>query len=104
MSAAVEYHEEFPFNWKVTDVEQALIKRIVARFVAQNSTYYSDSIEHAMDLIACHNHGCKLDFQKLLNAPDFDFFHDMYGIAKHLDRNNGQLQDFFIPRCARRIK
>ena len=101
--SAVQKTEGFEFNWIVSEIERKLINRIVARFIASNSSYYKDSIEHVMDLIACHNHGCRLDFQKLLNAPEFDFFHDMYGIAKHLDRNNGQLQDLFVPRCARRM-
>lgn len=103
MSALVK-QETFSFNWTASEIEHKLINRIVARFLLSNPSYYKGSIEHVMDLIVCHNHGCKLDFQKLLNAPDFDFFHDMYGIAKHLDRKNGQLQEFFVPRCARRIQ
>lgn len=54
-----------------------------------------------MDLDACHSNGCPLDFERLLNFPEFDFLHDIYGIYRHLDRKTGKLQNFFMPRCAR---
>lgn len=53
-----------------------------------------------MDLIATHANGCPMDFAKLLNADDFNFMHDVCGIARHLDRRTGKLTDFFLPRCA----
>lgn len=55
----------------------------------------------AMDLAAVNANGCPLDFQKLLDFPDFDFAHDLYGIRKHLDRVTGGLVGCFVPRCAR---
>ena len=56
--------------------------------------------ELEMDLIACHLNGCELDLVKLLEAPAFDFAHDIAGITRHLDRTTGQLGDCFLPRCA----
>lgn len=44
----------------------------------------------------------ELDFEKLLNAPKFDFAHDICGIIRHMDRSSypGKLMDCFWPRCA----
>lgn len=44
----------------------------------------------------------ELDLIKLLNAPKFDFAHDICGIIRHMDRSNfpGKLTDCFWPRCA----
>jgi hypothetical protein len=55
-----------------------------------------------MDLEAVNSNGCPLDFQSLLDFPNFDFGHDIYGIGKHIDRTTGKLQDCFLPRCAKR--
>lgn len=52
-----------------------------------------------MDLEACHCTGCPLDLQKLLDAPDSDFGHDIFGIRRHMDRSTGELRDCFLPRC-----
>ena len=53
-----------------------------------------------MDLNATHLNGCPLDLKRLLDADDFNFIHDVGGIANHLDRNTGELTDFFWPRTA----
>ena len=42
----------------------------------------------------------KLDFAKLAGFPDNDFAHDICGITHHYSRSTGQLEDFFLPRCA----
>lgn len=44
--------------------------------------------------------GCELDLQKLLDAPDGDFGHDVFGIRRHINRQTGELGDCFLPRCA----
>lgn len=54
-----------------------------------------------MDLDATHSNGCPLDFEQLLTFDDFNFYHDISGIAKHLDRNTGKLKNCFRPRCAK---
>lgn len=55
-----------------------------------------------MDLAACHNHSCALDFERLAKAKGFDFNHDIAGIARHIDRTTGLLKDSFRPRFALR--
>lgn len=55
-----------------------------------------------MDLLATHANGNKLDFEKLLTFSDVDFFHDVSGIHRHLDRITGKLQNLFVPRCTKK--
>lgn len=53
-----------------------------------------------MDLQDCHNNGCKLNLDAMINADDTDLIHDVFGINRHLNRDNGQLEDCFLPRFA----
>ena len=53
-----------------------------------------------MDLNAAHSNGCPMAFRKLLDAPDGDFAHDVFGISRHLNRGSGKLEDAFMPRFA----
>jgi uncharacterized protein DUF6874 len=55
-----------------------------------------------MDIIATHCNGNPLRLDDLLNADDFNFMHDISGIATHLNRDTGKLEDFFRPRFSRK--
>ncbi len=59
-----------------------------------------DFLSTSMDIEAVHCNGCPLDLNALLVADDFNFAHDVFGIERHIDRNNGRLRDFFLPRFA----
>lgn len=58
----------------------------------------------AMDITACHCNGNPLDLQGLLEAPSGDFWHDVGGIRRHIDRTTGQLGDCFSPRCSKHVE
>lgn len=58
----------------------------------------SDLLTTSMDLTACHLHGCALRLTALLEADNFNFAHDVLGIARHIDRETGELRDCFLPR------
>jgi len=58
-------------------------------------------LEAQMDVTACHVNGCPLKLQELLEADDFNFSHDIFGIRRHLNRETGQLENCFLPRFAR---
>jgi len=82
--------------------DRAKIKLIVARAIKMA---LSDGIAYEqqncwMDLEACHCNGCPLDLIKLLEAPEADFGHDVYGIRRFINRMTGELKEFFVPRCA----
>ena len=42
-----------------------------------------------------------LDWEGLLKAPLVDFYHDLSGIQRHLNRKTGKLENCFLPRFAK---
>lgn len=91
-------------SFKCAASDRAVITKICERY--ENTTGATEDpnyerINLDMDLTACHANGCPLDFEKLLLFPDFDFFHDLHGISRHIDRTTGELKDFFLPRCSK---
>ena len=51
-----------------------------------------------MDIDSVHLNGNPLDLERLLNADDFNFAHDVFGIRKNINRRTGKLENFFSPR------
>jgi len=88
---------EIKFNVSKRETEQ--IEAIMNRFEKDCPTF--DRLSFYMDLAATHANGTPLNFESLLAFPDFDFLHDCYGIIDHINRKTGQLEDCFLPRCAR---
>lgn len=88
-------------KWDVSredgDMILACAKR--ARDVFEDRGIPFDLFECDMDLTATHANGCPMDFAALLAAPDFDFIHDIAGIRRHINRETGQLENCFMPRC-----
>lgn len=89
-------------SFHVSRSDAARIAIAVKRAVALYETVGipRDTLDITMDLRACRANGCRLDLAKLLAFRDFDFMHDVMGIAEHLDHDTGQLTDCFLPRCA----
>ncbi len=54
----------------------------------------------AMDIEACHTHGCCLKLVDLLKARKSDFLHDVLGINSHINHTTGKLENYFLPRYA----
>jgi hypothetical protein len=59
-------------------------------------------LDWEMDVMAVHLNGCPLRLKDLLEADDFNFAHDLYGIYRHLNRETGKLEDCFLPRFSAR--
>ena len=57
-----------------------------------------DVLSLRMDLAAV-NAVIPLDFAKLANFDNPNLLHDVGGIIKHMNRETGDLEDCFIPRC-----
>jgi hypothetical protein len=87
-------------NWKLRKLESEIVSQIVNRAMkmAKKSGIDYSPVTCRMDIIACHNNGCELDLQRLLEADDFNFSHDVFGIASHINRETGKLERFFSPR------
>lgn len=88
-------------SFHTTREEVILINKIIARAEAlAQSGHTIDRMAAHMDISVCIANGCPLKLQEWLDAPDFDFAHDFYGIARHINRKTGQLEDCFLPRFA----
>ena len=91
-------------NWKVSREDSDLILQCAtrARAIYEEMGVPFDTFECDMDLTATHANGCPMDFAKLLAAPQFDFVHDIAGIRRHINRETGQIENCFMPRCHRK--
>ena len=49
------------------------------------------------------NDVCPLDWDQLAAFDAGDFGHDISGIYAHFNRDTRQLDDYFVPRCAKQI-
>ncbi len=84
--------------WEVTPEEKPIIDQIVAR--AHEMFPEMEATDFAMDVVATHNHACRLRLADLLAADNFNFVHDIVGIENRLDRETLQLTRGFWPRFA----
>ena len=75
------------------------IGKIVHRAVAINPAYNQTTV--MMDLLVLHDTGVEMRWEEFLNAPVFDFMHDIDGINQHLNRRTYKLEDGFWPRYAK---
>jgi len=91
-------------SFKVTPEEYDLIQRIAER--ADKELFRPHDIDQSvldttMDLSATIAQGCPLRLQELLDADAGNFAHDVAGIRRHINRETGELEDFFLPRFYR---
>lgn len=56
-------------------------------------------LEIRMDISAVHAK-VPLRLDAFASADDFNFNHDIGGIYRHLNRQTGELENFFVPRFA----
>ncbi len=86
-------------NFNTTKKDTELITKIAQRAVKINPDY--DYMDASMDVTAVHLNDCKLRLSDLLEADDFNFAHDIFGIRRHIDRATGKLTNCFLPRFSR---
>jgi len=86
--------------WNTTKEENEQIEKAVIR--AREKHPELDALTLTMDLTACHLNGSPIDFEKLLSFDDFNFFHDVMGIAYLMDRRTGKLMNCFSPRASKK--
>lgn len=92
-----------PLEWTLNLAERQLVARIVERYMKAKlpGTTKGDRQTITMDLTACHLNAVPLNLERMADWPrDFDVFHDIAGINRHLDRTTGALRDCFVPRFA----
>jgi hypothetical protein len=89
-------------KWDATSQEFDLIDAIANRAVklaAAHGVAYP-KYEALMDVTSAHRNAYHLRLGELLEADDFNFAHDVFGIRRHLNRETGRLEDCFVPRYA----
>ena len=86
-------------NWsfKLPEEDTAAYAKVTARLKADGRL--TQDIE--MDLIATHLNDCPLNFEKLASLDDFNFYHDINGISRYIDRTELALTRCFSPRCVK---
>lgn len=91
-----------PLSFDVTPADAQIITKIAERAANMDVEFNGRSarplIDWRMDFSATHASGNPLRLQDLLTADQFNFAHDAFGIARHLNRLTGELEDCFRPR------
>jgi len=85
-------------NWEVSKEDDNLIHSIAERAVDK---FDFELLSIEMDILACHANGNPLLLQKLLEADEYEFTHDILGIQKHINRTTGKLEGIFSPRFSK---
>jgi hypothetical protein len=94
-------------NWdKLTNGDLVTIRDIVKRAQRQLGEIIKGDVilDLQMDLSALAIRNSKTSevfLNKLLMSNDFNFIHDIVGIRRHMNRDNGELTKAFLPRCMR---
>lgn len=82
--------------------EIELTMKIVNRAWVKMEMNYKDKLSMVMDIEAA-NKDCPMDLQRLLEADDCNFYHDIIGIGNYLNRQTKKLENCFCPRFAKKI-
>ena len=88
-------------NFGMTKEELLLVKQIAERLIADLPDMEYNRQELVMDFDAAYTSSGPFNLTRLLESPDTDFLHDVYGIRRHIDRETGELTGCFMPRCGR---
>ena len=90
-------------NWTITKEDNDIAVNIAKRAIlmARKLGVKYSQMDAVMDIEACHNNGCTLKLSELLEADDFNFAHDIFGIRRHINRNTGKLEHCFLPRFSK---
>ena len=75
------------------------IGKIADRVITINPKYNRTTV--VMDLLVLLETGVMMRWDELLNAPLFDFMHDINGINQNLNRDTYKLENCFYPRYAK---
>ena len=91
-------------NWTKSKTELDIIGKIAKRAskMAEENGFKYDTTTAMMDIDACHSNGCPLRLLDLLNADNFNFAHDVFGINKNINRVTGKMEGGFSPRYSAR--
>jgi hypothetical protein len=96
----------YTISFRVSAADAKVIRKIAVRAQAllkKHNPSIRTTIQHwAMNVTACHANGNPIRLHDLLEADDFNFAHDVFGIDRHISRETGQLLNHFSPRFSSR--
>lgn len=92
-------------SFSISSRDRELVEQIAERAERMGAKYRPAGerrklVDYQMDITATHANGCPLRLRDLLDADDFNFAHDVFGIERHLNRETGALENCFLPRYA----
>lgn len=87
-------------KWNHTNEDEQIVIQIIERASKDELISKDRALNIKMDILACHLNGNPLDLKKLLNAHRFDFWGDIDGIQRYMDKETGKLTKKFIPICS----
>ena len=90
-------------NFSLSQDDFRHVETILQRFERIAGPLRSERAGVMMDLIACHNGACAIDFAAMARGNEIDLAHDVAGIFRHFDRETGELTECFTPRHATRV-
>lgn len=95
-------------SFDISSAERRIVSKIVKRGMALDVKLENDDkwskLSCEMDIIATHANGNPLRLNSFLEADDFNFAHDWYGIRNCLDRRTGQMMRHFSPRFSQPVE
>lgn len=95
------YQIKFTVSRPTQQKIEAIMKDAVKRGVVKSD----EVLDLTMSLCACIAQGCDLNLDALAGFDNLNLSHDLYGIDRHIDKEDGRatsgrLQRNFVPRCA----
>lgn len=87
---------------ETTKQEMLLISLIADRALKMAVKYdcpYEDKLSAVLDIEYAHKQ-VPMRLRELLEADDFNFSHDVFGIRRHMNRDKCKLEGSFLPRFA----
>lgn len=81
-----------------TETDLDLLVAIAERYEEMVYGWPDERITTIMDLQVTANEFPEANFNVLLNFPDGDFAHDIFGIKRHVNRPEMKIEGCFVPR------
>lgn len=79
--------------------DEMLIIAEIAKRADEKGLLMFDRMSLIMDIQAAHEQ-FKLKLDKLLEADDYNFSHDIVGIQQNINRKTKEIENYFLPRYA----
>lgn len=83
-------------------IDRRVIRRIAIRALIAPLTVTVTRRELEEEIGLAHANGCRLRLDQLLRARDYEFFSDVLGIHRHIDRTTGAIGGGWMPHFAAR--